>query len=101
MSNSIPVPSNPTDRKKLQDGIREIVDSMARIQGEKDYIKESLTELSEKFEIEKKYIGRMAKDAFKDIFKKECQEFGAYAELYEAVMLNQDIDDNEENDDDE
>lgn len=97
---AINVPSNPTDRKKLSDGIKEMVNSMARIQSEREYIKEAIDDLAENFEIEKKYIRRMAKDAFKDEFNKECAEFDEYAELYKTVMLNDD-NSNEEDDDDD
>lgn len=80
------IPSSPADLKKLKDGIDEITNSMTRVDGEKEYQKEAIEELSEQTGIDKKYIRRMATDAHKDQFKKKVDEMDEYAQLYESVM---------------
>ncbi len=85
MSNII-VPSNPADLKKLKEGIRELTNSMTRVDGEKEYQKEAIEELAEQFVIEKKHIRRMAVDSHKDQFEKKAEEFDDYTQLYESVM---------------
>lgn len=81
------IPSNPADLKKLRDGIEEISNSMARMDAEREYQKEAIDELAERFQIEKKHIRRMAVDHHKDTFDKKVGEFEDYAGLYESVML--------------
>ncbi len=49
MAQDIVVPSNPADLKKLKDGIEEITNSMTRVDGEKEYQKEAIEELSEQY----------------------------------------------------
>lgn len=82
----IVVPSNPQDLKKLKDGIEELTNSMTRVDGEKDFQKEAIENLSEESGIDKKHIRRMAVDSHKDQFKKKANEFDEYASLYESVM---------------
>lgn len=88
MSNETIIPSNPADIEKLKNGIEEIVNSMARAESEKEYQKESIDELSEKYQIEKKLIRQMASDLFKDTFDKKSNEFEVYTTLYETIVLS-------------
>jgi len=83
----IVIPSNPADLKKLKDGIDEITNSMTRVDGEKEYQKEAIEELSEQTGIDKKYIRRMATDLFKNRFDEWVNEMDAYAQLYESVFM--------------
>lgn len=85
---NIVIPSNPADLKALRDGIKEISNSMARADGERDYQKEAVAELSEKFGVEKKHIKRMAVDYHKDSFDKKISEVEDYQQLYESVMTS-------------
>lgn len=80
------IPSSPADLKKLKDGIDEITNSMTRVDGEKEYQKEAIEELSEQTGIDKKYIRRLATEAHKDIFEKKSDEQDQFEQLYESVM---------------
>lgn len=83
----IVIPSSPTDQKKLYDGIQEIINSMVRASSETEFQREAIAELSEQFGIDKKFIRRMAVDAFKDEFDKKTREFDEYSALYETIMI--------------
>lgn len=86
MAKDIVIPSNPADLKKLKEVIEEISNSMARQDGERDYQKEAIDDLSKQFEIDKKYIRQMARDHHKDTFEKKVDEQENYQQLYESVM---------------
>lgn len=82
----IVIPSNPTDLKKLFDGVKEIADSKVRVDGESDFQKEVVSDLSEELGVPKSEIKRMATDYHKDTFKKNVDKHEQYQELYEATM---------------
>ena len=83
----IVIPSSPVDRKAIADGIKEISNSMTRIEGERTYIKESIEALSEKFGVDKKYLRRMARDFHKDQFEVVTEEDAQYSDLFEAILI--------------
>lgn len=83
----IVIPSSPADRKAIADGIKEISNSLTRIEGERAYIKESFEALSEKFGVDKKYLRRMARDFHKDQFEKVTEEDAQYSDLFEAILI--------------
>lgn len=83
----IVIPSSPADRKAIADGIKEISNSMTRIEGERTYIKESFEMLKEKFGIDAKYLRRMAKDFHKDQFEQVTEEDAQYSDLFEAILI--------------
>jgi hypothetical protein len=56
--------SNPADREKLLKVIREVSDSMARAQGEKEYIREAIADISKQLQLPKKIVAKMAKVYF-------------------------------------
>lgn len=85
MSNII-IPSNPTDQKALLDGIKELSNSMTRAESEREYQKESVKALAEKYEIDAKFIRRMATDYHKDQFDTKSEEFDDYTTLYETII---------------
>ena len=84
MSNII-IPSNEEDRKKIFGVIKEISNSLTRIEGERGYINEALKELAEDTDIPKKYLRQMAKLYHKQNFTEAKAEFEDVETLYEAV----------------
>lgn len=98
----IVIPSSPVDRKAVADGIKEISNSLSRIEGERTYIKESIDALSEKYNLDKKYLRRMARDYHKDQFEVVTEEDAQYSDLFEVIMLSgksapaEDVDDDSE-----
>ena len=80
--------SNPADRKAVYDALREISNSMTRMEAERDLISETLKSVKDKFELPPKYVRTLAKIYHKQNFNpyKEEQEEVEY--LYEAVTTN-------------
>lgn len=77
--------SSPTDREKILRMIKEISDSMTRIESERDLIKETINDMSDQFQLNKKYIRKMAKVYHKQNFQQEKQETEEFETLYEQV----------------
>lgn len=80
------IPSSPADQEELFKAIKEISASMTRVDGEKEYQKESYEALEEKFQIKAKYLRRLAADYHKDQFDKKASEHDEYARLYETII---------------
>lgn len=81
----IVLPSSPTDLKNIQAAIKDVNDCMMRIAAERDVIKDIVADLSEKYEIPKKFFNRLARTYFKQNFEKEVAEHDDFEVLYEAV----------------
>lgn len=77
--------SSPTDREKILRMVKEISDSMTRIESERDLIKETINDMSDQFQLNKKYIRKMAKVYHKQNFQQEKQETEEFETLYEQV----------------
>lgn len=79
------VPSSPADRQDIKSKIQEISGSMTRIEGEKDYIKETIADLSKKYNLPKNYLSRMAKVFHKSIYTEQVVEGENFQALYETI----------------
>jgi hypothetical protein len=78
--------SNPADREKLLKVIRECSDSMTRIQGEKDFVRESITEISKQLQLPKRLVAKMVKVYYKQNFDEEVATQDQFETLYETVV---------------
>lgn len=78
--------SNPEDRKKIANALNEISNAMYRIAGERDYIKETVGNLSKTYDISKKILNRMAQIHYKQCFSETVAENDEFEILYENVM---------------
>ena len=85
MSKTVVVPSNPADLKTINSAIKEISDCYVRMASEREAIKDIVDDLSEKFELPKKFINKMGKTYFKQNFDKETVEHEDFVDLYTAV----------------
>lgn len=83
------IPSDPTTIKKIQDVCFEISASMTRQEGEKDYIKESIAELSEATDIPKKHLAKIAKLYHKSNKDAVEAEQASTNELYDRIFVQQ------------
>ena len=83
---SIIVPSSPADRQKLKLALEQITDSMARMDAEKDHIKEVITMIIENFELDPKHVRKMAKTMYDRSFADLQQENEDFELLYESVV---------------
>lgn len=79
--------SSPVDRKKIREALREISNSMTRIDAEKDLIKAVISDLSDQYQLPKKAFNKMARVYHKQTFNQEQQEFSEFETLYEEITL--------------
>ena len=79
--------SNAADRKKILDAITEISNSMTRISAERDFIKDAVSDVSDKFQIPKKIVAKMARVYHKQSFNTESEENSEFESLYEEVVI--------------
>jgi hypothetical protein len=78
--------SNPADRKTIRDALQEISNSMTRIEAERDYIKESIKEITDKYPvISKKVFRKMIKVYHAQTFSQEVEEHEEFENLYETI----------------
>lgn len=85
MTNQI---SNPVDRKKIKDALQEISDSMTRIEAERDLIKDIVKDVSDNFQLPKKYVNKMARIFHKQNFQITQQEQDELESLYITIVDN-------------
>ena len=77
--------SNPADRKTIKDAMVEFSNSATRAEAEKDLQKNIIDDLSDKVDIEKKYLNKLAAMYHKQNFAQFQQEKEEIEELYESV----------------
>ena len=78
--------SNPEDQKKLLDVLRECSASMTRMEGEKDYIKESVNDICKKLDLPKQLVSRMVKVYHKQNYDEEVAVHEQFETLYETIV---------------
>lgn len=78
--------SNPTDREKLFKVIKEIDNSMTRVDAERDYQKEAIEAISEELELEKKYVRKVARIYHRQNYSLVQQENDEVGQLYETIV---------------
>lgn len=77
--------SNPADRKAVYDAIREISNSLTRMEAERDLISETLKAVKDKFELPPKYVRTLAKIYHKQNFQQVKDEQAEVEQLYESI----------------
>jgi len=81
--------SSPVDRDKIKKILAEISGSMTRIEAERDYIKESVKEMSAEFQLSKKTLNKMARVYHKQNFNEEVASHEEFEDLYETIVQGQ------------
>jgi regulator of replication initiation timing len=79
------IPSNPADRKAIYDCMKEISDSMTRIESERDFIKNAINTICEEQNLSKKTFRKLAKVYHKQNFQQEVQSHEEFETLYETI----------------
>ena len=79
------LPSDPAARKAIKKCMDELSASMARIDGERDFIKEAINNICEEYEMSKKTFRRLAKVYHKQNFSKEVAEHEEFETMYEQL----------------
>ena len=78
--------SNEEDRKKLLNVLKECSNSLTRIAGERDLIKESVSDVSEKLQLPKKLVNKMVKIYHKQNYDEEVATNEQFELLYETIV---------------
>ena len=78
--------SNPSDQKKLLDCLRECSSSMTRMDGEKDYIRESIASISKDLQLPKKLVAKLVKVYHKQNYDEEVATHEQFETLYETIV---------------
>ena len=79
------IPSSPADRKAIYDALKEISNSMTRIEAERDLIREAIGNTCENFNLNKKTFRRMAKVYHKQNFNQEKEEHEEFEAMYSVI----------------
>lgn len=89
------IPSSPEDRKRINNAMQEVSNSMTRIEAERELIKETIALIKEDFQIPPKYFRKLCKVYHKQSFNAELVEHDEFTELYEVVtgIKKEDTDD--------
>lgn len=77
--------SSPDDKKKIFAAVRELSNSMTRIEAERDLIKETIKEVSDTFQIPRKVVKKIATTYHKQNMTQVEQEHDEFVELYDQV----------------
>lgn len=80
------MPSSPADRKVIMDAAIEISACLTRIEGEKAYIKETLSDLHDKFKIPKKLMARFMRSYHKQNYSEELGSDSEFETLVETLV---------------
>lgn len=85
----IAIPSSPADRQAIKNALQEISNSLTRIEGERDLIKDILQTVQDNQNIPKKYVRKLAKIYHKQNYSEIQQEQEDIESLYETVTVAQ------------
>lgn len=81
--------SNPKDQQKLKGMLNEISNSMTRMEAERDMIKEIIDDAAESFEIDKKYIRKIARIVHAATYSKVKTENEELETMYETLFAEE------------
>lgn len=79
------IPSSPTDRKAILDCMKEISASFTRTESEREFIREAIKDICEKYQLSKKTFRRMAKVYHKQNYSVELEEHEEFETMYETI----------------
>ena len=79
------LPSDPAARKAIKKCMDELSASMARIEGERTFIKEAIDNICEEYEMSKKTFRKLARVYHKQNFSREVAENEEFETMYEQL----------------
>ena len=77
--------SNPKDRERLLNAIKEIDNSMTRVSAERDFQKDAINTVADELDLEKKYVRKLASIYHKQNLSQVQQETEEVFELYDLI----------------
>ena len=78
--------SSEADRKKLLDAIRESSNSLTRMDGEKDFIKEATKKVCDDLKLPKRIVNRLVKVYHRQNYDEEVAVHEQFEQLYETIV---------------
>jgi hypothetical protein len=78
--------SNPADQKKLLDVLKECSGAMTRMEGEKDYIKESVTAIAKDLQLPKRLVSKLVKVYHKQNYDEEVATHEHFESFYDTIV---------------
>lgn len=78
--------TSPSDKEKMLNGIKELSNSMTRVDAEKDLQKDIIGNLSDELGIKKQYISKIAAVYHKQTFTQLQAEHEELENLYEELF---------------
>lgn len=87
MTQAVIIPTSPDDKKKVQNAIKEISNSLTRVEAERSLVNEILNDLQDEFELPKKYMRRLAKAYHKQNINEVKTEAEELEDLYNEIIL--------------
>lgn len=79
------IPSNPADRKKIEQALQEISNSLTRSEAERDLVRDIIKTTCDQFELDKKIFRRMARVYHRRNYSEEVAEHEQFETLYETI----------------
>lgn len=77
--------SSPADRQKLLNAIKELSNSMTRVEAERDFQKDAIADAADNLGLEKKYVRKLASVYHKQNMNEILQEQEEIEALYELI----------------
>jgi hypothetical protein len=74
------------DREKLFKVVKDCSDSMTRIEGENDFIRESIAETAKNMQLPKKLVAKLVRVYHKQNYDEEVAVHEQFENLYETVV---------------
>ena len=78
--------TNEADQKKLLGVLKECSDSLTRIEGERDLIKEAVSDVAKNLQLPKSLVAKMVKVYHKQNYDEEVATNEQFEQLYETIV---------------
>lgn len=76
------LPQDPAARKAIKDCMQEVSNSMTRIEGERDFIKEAINNICEEYQLSKKTFRKLVRTYHKQNFSNEVADHEEFELMY-------------------
>lgn len=85
-TNDFVMPTDAASQDKIRKAIQEVANSLARMDAEREFIKEALDPIQEEFGIKPKHLRKIARVYHKGNFGDEEQDFNAFETGYRTLF---------------
>lgn len=83
-------------RKAIKGLVQEVSDAMVRQEAERDFIKDAVANIAEKYELEKKVLNRICRTYHRQKYSEDKQDNEEFFDAYEQVFETDSETDSEE-----